>query len=31
MRSVLRAGNERANALAETTLDEVREAMGAFR
>ncbi|WP_098009728.1 tryptophan--tRNA ligase [Streptomyces sp. sk226] len=31
VRSVLRAGNERANALAETTLDEVREAMGAFR
>ncbi|MFD7744967.1 tryptophan--tRNA ligase [Streptomyces sp. NPDC059698] len=31
VRSVLRAGNERANALAEATLDEVREAMGAFR
>ncbi|MFE9302323.1 tryptophan--tRNA ligase [Streptomyces sp. NPDC006856] len=31
VRSVLRAGNERANALAEATLDEVREAMGAVR
>ncbi|MFE7137166.1 tryptophan--tRNA ligase [Streptomyces sp. NPDC057644] len=31
VRSVLRAGNERANALAEATLDEVRKAMGAFR
>ncbi|WP_411081525.1 tryptophan--tRNA ligase [Streptomyces sp. cmx-18-6] len=30
-RSVLRTGNERANALAEATLDEVREAMGAVR
>ncbi|MGA6170343.1 tryptophan--tRNA ligase [Streptomyces sp. NPDC012600] len=31
VRSVLRAGNERANALAEATLAEVREAMGTFR
>ncbi|MFH9608409.1 tryptophan--tRNA ligase [Streptomyces sp. NPDC017448] len=31
VRSVLRAGNERANAIAESTLAEVREAMGAFR
>ncbi|MCX4963530.1 tryptophan--tRNA ligase [Streptomyces sp. NBC_00654] len=28
VRSVLRAGNERANAIAEATLDEVREVMG---
>lgn len=31
VRSVLRAGNERANAIAEATLDEVREAMGTPR
>ncbi|WNF28355.1 tryptophan--tRNA ligase [Streptomyces sp. C11-1] len=31
VRSVLRAGNERADALAEATLEEVREAMGTFR
>lgn len=31
VRSVLRAGNERAAALAERTLEEVREAMGTFR
>ncbi|MFJ4969563.1 tryptophan--tRNA ligase [Streptomyces sp. NPDC088755] len=31
VRSVLRSGNERANALAERTLEEVREAMGTFR
>ncbi|PCG81392.1 tryptophan--tRNA ligase [Streptomyces sp. WZ.A104] len=31
VRSVLRAGNERADALAEATLAEVREAMGTFR
>ncbi|MEE1795203.1 tryptophan--tRNA ligase [Streptomyces sp. BE308] len=31
VRSVLRAGNERANAVAEATLDEVRGAMGALR
>ncbi|MFD8730194.1 tryptophan--tRNA ligase [Streptomyces sp. NPDC059611] len=31
VRSVLRTGNERANALAETTLEEVREAMSTFR
>ncbi|MCX4675932.1 tryptophan--tRNA ligase [Streptomyces sp. NBC_01433] len=31
VRSVLRAGNERANVLAEATLDEVRGAMGALR
>ncbi|WP_228994550.1 tryptophan--tRNA ligase [Streptomyces sp. DH8] len=31
VRSVLHAGNERANARAEATLAEVREAMGAFR
>ncbi|MFJ7326813.1 tryptophan--tRNA ligase [Streptomyces cyaneofuscatus] len=31
VRSVLRTGNERANALAERTLEEVREAMGTFR
>ncbi|MGW3927016.1 tryptophan--tRNA ligase [Streptomyces microflavus] len=31
VRSVLRAGNERANAVAEATLEEVREAMGAIR
>lgn len=31
VRSVLRAGNERANAVAEATLEEVREAMGTIR
>ncbi|QKW44023.1 tryptophan--tRNA ligase [Streptomyces microflavus] len=31
LRSVLRAGNERANAVAEATLEEVREAMGTIR
>lgn len=31
VRSVLRAGNERAEAIAEQTLEEVREAMGTFR
>ncbi|MFD4030467.1 tryptophan--tRNA ligase [Streptomyces sp. NPDC058637] len=31
VRDVLRTGNERANALAEETLDEVRQAMGMFR
>lgn len=31
VRSVLRAGNERANAIADTTLAEVREAMGGLR
>ncbi|MFJ6441256.1 tryptophan--tRNA ligase [Streptomyces sp. NPDC091649] len=31
VRSVLRAGNERADAVAEATLEEVREAMGTFR
>ncbi|MFJ8882375.1 tryptophan--tRNA ligase [Streptomyces sp. NPDC102402] len=31
VRDVLRAGNERANAVAEETLQEVREAMGMFR
>lgn len=31
VRSVLREGNERANAVAERTLEEVREAMGTFR
>lgn len=31
VRGVLRAGNERANAVAEATLEEVREAMGMFR
>lgn len=31
VRSVLRAGNERANAIAGTTLDEVRDAMGTLR
>ena len=31
VRDVLRAGNERANAVAETTLDEVRQAMGMIR
>ncbi|MEU9359218.1 tryptophan--tRNA ligase [Streptomyces sp. NPDC048301] len=31
VREVLRAGNERANAVAEATLDEVREAMGTMR
>ncbi|GAA2965334.1 MULTISPECIES: tryptophan--tRNA ligase [Streptomyces] len=31
VRDILRAGNERANAVAEATLDEVREAMGMFR
>ncbi|MER7746610.1 tryptophan--tRNA ligase [Streptomyces bacillaris] len=31
VRSVLRTGNERAAALAERTLEEVREAMGTFR
>lgn len=31
VRSVLREGNERANAIAEHTLEEVREAMGTFR
>ena len=30
VREVLRAGNERANAVAEATLTEVREAMGMF-
>ncbi|WP_031084182.1 tryptophan--tRNA ligase [Streptomyces sp. NRRL WC-3549] len=31
VRDILRAGNERANAVAEATLDEVRQAMGMFR
>ncbi|MFJ3188768.1 tryptophan--tRNA ligase [Streptomyces halstedii] len=31
VRDILRAGNERANAVAEATLTEVREAMGMFR
>ncbi|MFD3656772.1 tryptophan--tRNA ligase [Streptomyces sp. NPDC058620] len=31
VRSVLRAGNERANEIAERTLDEVRDAMGGLR
>ncbi|MGP9019913.1 tryptophan--tRNA ligase [Streptomyces sp. BR1] len=31
VREVLREGNKRANAIAETTLDEVRAAMGGFR
>lgn len=31
VRSVLRVGNERANAVAEATLEEVREAMGTIR
>ncbi|MFF7256927.1 tryptophan--tRNA ligase [Streptomyces microflavus] len=31
VRSVLRAGNERANAVADATLEEVREAMGTIR
>ncbi|GGU31234.1 tryptophan--tRNA ligase [Streptomyces violascens] len=31
VRKLIAEGNERANAIAETTLDEVREAMGTFR
>lgn len=31
VRSVLRAGNARANEIAERTLEEVREAMGTLR